>query len=588
MEPTRPASADLSHWLGLFRRHWWIALLATGAGLAAGVQVTNVLPKVYESSASVLVQAVDQDVNASGGRTKGAINLDTEAQLVGSGAVAVKAAVLLRSGVSPIELAHAVSVEVPANTTVLMIRYEADTPLAAQAGAHAFAEAYLRNREETARAGLDQQIRSLSVKVRQLTANLGGINVRLARTIVGSSERSNLESLRSNSQNQLNSLTGRLNEYTTTTVAAGNIISDARVPDEPTSPDALLDMAAGAMIGLLVGLLLAFLRERFDRRLRTAADVRDRGRIPVLAVLDERTRPHFDDVLQPYGPGGRVFNRLRNEVLASLSSGDRIIVVTGASRGSATTLVAANLAASLARTGSDVVLIGAHLPESVVDAAPLARMLGVSATPGLSDLLAGRVGLARALQRTPRIPTLRVITTGGAATASGLMQSQRLRDTLEALRGQGGYVVIEAPSTSSSADAQSLASLADAAILTVELRRARRPALLDAADQLQRVGTPLLGAVVLPKIVATRTDEVDLPAVALTAQLPERSAGPEPLVASVLDADRTQPMRMTGDPMSRPRPGPRPNKLPPRRSNGADVTAVINLNPADSHASDER
>jgi Mrp family chromosome partitioning ATPase len=94
------------------------------------------------------------------------------------------------------------------------------------------------------------------------------------------------------------------------------------------------------------------------------------------------------------------FNRLRNEVLASLTTGDQIIVVTGASRGSAATLVAANLAAALARTGSDVVLIGAHLPDSVVDAAPLARMLGVAAMPGLSDLLAGRIGLAKATQRT--------------------------------------------------------------------------------------------------------------------------------------------------------------------------------------------
>ena len=117
-----------------------------------------------------------------------------------------------------------------------------------------------------------------------------------------------------------------------------------------------------------------------------------------------RTTPHFDDVLQPYGPGGRIFNRLRNEVLASLSPGDQIIVVTGASRGSASTLVAANLAAALARTGSDVVLIGAHLPDSVVDAAPLARMLGVAAMPGLSDLLAGRVGLAEAMQRSAAHP----------------------------------------------------------------------------------------------------------------------------------------------------------------------------------------
>ncbi|MFI6075866.1 Wzz/FepE/Etk N-terminal domain-containing protein [Actinoplanes sp. NPDC051343] len=536
MEPSA-SPADVSHYLGVFRRHWWIALLATGAGLGAGTALTHALPKVYESSTSVLVQAVDQDTNASGGRTKGAVNLDTEAQLVGSGAVAVKAAQLLRTTRSPIDLAKDVSVEVPANTTVLVINFKGGTPQESQSGSHAFAEAYLRNRQETAQDGLNQQIKTLNVKVKQLTTTLTGINARLSRAAKGSPDESNLLSLRNNSQNQLNSLTGKLNELTTTTVGAGSIISDARLPDTPTSPNPMINLATGGMVGLLLGLLLAFARERFDRRLRTAADVRDRGRMPVLAALDDRTTPHFDDVLQPYGAGGRVFNRLRNEILASLQPGDQIIVVTGASRGSAATLVSANLAAALARTGSNVVLIGAHLPDSVVDAAPLARMFGISATPGLSELLAGRVSLARALQRTPRIPSLRVITTGGAATAAGLMQSQRLRDTLQTLRGQGGFVVIEAPSTSSSADAQGLASLADAAILAVELRRSRRPALLDAAEQLQRVGTPLLGAVVVPRLAPIRAADMHGPAVTLTPGM--RVAGGRP----IRDGDMTQPMR---------------------------------------------
>jgi Mrp family chromosome partitioning ATPase/capsular polysaccharide biosynthesis protein len=539
MEPSA-SSADVSHYLGVFRRHWWVALLATGAGLGAGVALTHAMPKVYESSTSVLVQAVDQDTNASGGRTKGAVNLDTEAQLVGSGAVAVKAAQLLRTTRSPIDLAKDVSVEVPANTTVLVINFKAGTPQDAQAGSHAFAQAYLQNRQDTAQGDLNEQIKTLNAKVKQLTGALTGINARLSRAIKGSPDESNLQSLRNNSQNQLNSLTGKLNELTTTTVGAGNIISDARLPDTPTSPNPMINLATGGMAGLLLGLLLAFARERLDRRLRTASDVRDRGRMPVLAALDERTTPHFDDVLQPYGAGGRVFNRLRNEVLASLQPGDQVIVVTGASRGSAATLVSANLAAALARTGSDVVLIGAHLPDSVVDAAPLARMFGISAMPGLSDLLAGRVSLARALQRTPRIPSLRVITTGGAATAAGLMQSQRLKDTLEALRRQGGYVVIEAPSTSSSADAQSLASLADAAILAVELRRSRRPALLDAAEQLQRVGTPLLGAVVLPRLAPVRASDAHGPVVTLPPPgVGMPVAGGKP----VRDDDMTQPMR---------------------------------------------
>ncbi|KUL36624.1 Wzz/FepE/Etk N-terminal domain-containing protein [Actinoplanes awajinensis] len=549
MEASRPPSSDIAHYLGAVRRHWWIALVATAAGLGVGTAVTQALPRTYESSSSVLVQSVDQDVNAQGGRTKGAVNLDTEAQLIGSGAVATKAAALLRTDVSPVELAHSVSVQVPANTTVLVITFKADAPMKAQAGSHAFAEAYLRNREETARAQLDKQIASLNLKVKQLTGALTGINARLAIAQRGSSTESNLQSLRSNSQNQLNNLTGKLNELTTTTVGGGSIISDARVPEKPSSPNTLLDIATGGMIGLLVGLALAYLRERFDRRLVTAVDVRDRGRVPVLAALDERTTPHFDDVLQPYGPGGRVFNRLRNEVLASLEPTDRIIVVTGTSRGSASTLVAANLAAALARTGSDVVLIGAHLPDSVVDAAPLARMLGVAAVPGLSELLAGRVGLVRALQRTPRIPSLRVITTGGSATAAGLMQSQRLRDTLEALSRQGGYVVIEAPSTSSSADAQSLASFADAAILAVELRRTRRPALLDATEQLQRVGTRLLGAVVLPRLTTRRAGVPSAPAVTL----------PPPYVEPLIDEPTQQLSSLSerGEPVSakvRPRP----------------------------------
>jgi Mrp family chromosome partitioning ATPase/capsular polysaccharide biosynthesis protein len=550
MEPSRPA--EVSHYLGVFRRHWWIALIATGAGLGGGAALTSAMPKVYESSASVLVQALDQDTNAAGGRTKGAVNLDTEAQLVGSGAVATKAAALLRSARSPIDLAKDVKVEVPANTTVLVITFRAGSPQEAQSGSHAFAEAYLRNREETAQNSLNQQIKTLTTKVKQLTTTLTGINARLSRAVKGSPDESNLQSLRNNSQNQLNGLTGRLNELTTTTVGAGSIISDARLPDTPTSPNPMINLATGGMIGLLLGVALAFIRERFDGRLRSATDVRDRGRVNVLAALDERTSPHFDDVLQPYGPGGRVFNRLRNEILATLRPSDQVIVVTGASRGPAATLVSANLAAALARTGSDVVLIGAHLPDSVVDAAPLARMLGVSAVPGLSDLLAGRVGLARVLQRTPRIPSLRVITTGGAATAAGLMQSQRLKDTLETLRRQGGYIVIEAPSTSASADAQGLASLADAAILAVELRKARRAALLDATEQLQRVGTPLLGAVVLPRLSHLRTPEPSVPAVTLT---PSAGAPPaEPEVpgqpAKVADADLTQPMRFPTNTLS--------------------------------------
>jgi Mrp family chromosome partitioning ATPase len=207
-----------------------------------------------------------------------------------------------------------------------------------------------------------------------------------------------------------------------------------------------------------------------------------------------------DDVYPPFGDGGRAFNRLRNEVVAALGQGEQVVVITGASRGTAVTHVAANLAAALARTGTDVVLLGAYTPESMTQGSPLARLLDVASTPGLSDVLAGKANLGEATQRAARNPTLRVITAGGTASAAGLLQSQALKDIIATLRANTGYLVIEAPSTSAGADAQSLASLADAAIIAVELRRTRRPDIADASEQLRRVGTPVLGAIVMPRL----------------------------------------------------------------------------------------
>jgi uncharacterized protein involved in exopolysaccharide biosynthesis len=44
MEAARPVSADLSHYLGMLRRHWWVLVLLTAAGLGAGAVVARTVP----------------------------------------------------------------------------------------------------------------------------------------------------------------------------------------------------------------------------------------------------------------------------------------------------------------------------------------------------------------------------------------------------------------------------------------------------------------------------------------------------------------------------------------------------------------
>jgi Mrp family chromosome partitioning ATPase/capsular polysaccharide biosynthesis protein len=565
------ASYDMSDLLGMVRRNWWIVALLTVFGVMGAYEVTARQPKVFESATSVLVQptGAGQDTNVQGGRTKGEINLDTEAQLVRSTAVAADAAKLLRAEtVAPDTLAAKVVVDVPANTSVLVITYKAGTARQAQAGSHAFAEAYLRNREETAANDLAEQIATIDGKLKQLNAALAPINARLASLRADSTERPNLESQRSTITAQVNTLSARLNQLVTTTVSAGKIIRDANLPDRPSKPVLPLNLGSGAAAGLLLGAGCAILRERLDRRIRRPDDLTRRCDVSVLAALPAKVRPRLDDVFPPFGAGGRVFNRLRNEVVAGSPREEgrkgQVIVVAGASRGSASTVVAANLAAAFARTGGQTVLVCAHLPDSVSELAPVTRLLGVRAVPGLSDVLGGKVPLGRAVQRASRQPRLSVITTGGTASAAGLLQSQMLRDALASLRRQAEFVVIEAPATSTSADAQSVASLADIALVAVELKRTRYADVTDAAEQLRRVGTPLLGAVVLPRLVRHRDEPPPAPARALdeddeALNLDEEEADEDNTIA---EAD-TVVMKKVGV-RKKPRKAPATNTSAPR------------------------
>lgn len=480
------------------RRHWWIVVLALIIGAGAGADYNRRLPREFVSFSSVLVYPAGQDANVSGGRTRAEINLDTEAQLVRSTAVAGYAAEMLeREDVE--QLAASIYVEVPPNTSVLQIKFTDQSARGAQAGARAFATSYLRNREENAKAVAARQVEALKGKVAELTGELALLNSQIAGVSRSSPTYASLDSQRETTLGAINQLHNKITQLGTETISGGVIIRDARLPSRPVRPNTPVNIAAGALLGLLIGIAVAGLRERLDRRVRSSSELRGRCGMPVLGEITDRQVP-ADDVYPPFGDGGRAFNRLRNEVVAALNPGEQVVVITGASRGPAVTHVAANLAAALARTGTDVVLLSAHTPESMTQGSPLARLLGVASTPGLSEVLAGKANLGEATQRAARNPTLRVITAGGTASAAGLLQSQALKDIISTLRTNTGYLVIEAPSTSTGADAQSLASMADAAILAVELRHTRRPDIADACEQLRRVGTPMLGAIVMPRL----------------------------------------------------------------------------------------
>ena len=147
----RPDSFEAADYVGVLRRRWWIVLALTCVGIVGAFGYVTVAPKSYIATASVNVNptAADQSNAVAGSRTSGAtVNLDTEAQVVTSTAVATLAGKTLHSTLTPYKLAAQINVTVPPNSSILDIACKASTAVGAADCANDFAKAYLQNRQQ--------------------------------------------------------------------------------------------------------------------------------------------------------------------------------------------------------------------------------------------------------------------------------------------------------------------------------------------------------------------------------------------------------------------------------------------------------
>ena len=481
---------QLSDYGALLRRQWWLILIVAALGAVAAFGYTSSQPPMYTSTTQVLVTptgADDVSVLANG-RTRGEINLDTEAQLLTSTAVVAAVGDMIGGDATAADLVSRVKVTVPPNTEVLTIAFAAASPQTAQQGANAFAVAYLANRAKQAsdqilgrQEARQVQIDSLSRSLQQVTASLKG-------KADGSAELSVAQAQVQSLSTQIAVLTAEADGLDANSITPGRTITDASLPRSASSPVLAVNLAAGAMLGLLLGLALAQLRYRSDRQLRTAEEVSRRTGLPVLANVPETVG---GGLAEPTTPAGRGYVRLRNVLTSRTASDARVIMVAGVDSGSSE--VAANLAANLSKTGAEVTLVCAS-PES----GTVQRLRLRPGSAGLSEVLSGSAELADALQVPQGFEQLRVLAPGSEPERGGaLLQTQAARELLRTLRRSARYVVLEAPPTKDSSQAQTLSALADAALIVIVARRSTSDQVLDAIEQFAAMNTPVVGSVLI-------------------------------------------------------------------------------------------
>ena len=493
---SRPEDLQLIDYAGVLRRRWWLILVITVAGTLAGAVYLHAAHKVYTATASVYVTATSGTTNqVANGRTTGAVNLDTQAQVVQSSAVAQAAAKLMHATDTVPQLLGRVSVAVPANSQVLAISCQASTPDKAASCAQSFAQAYLSYSSAATTASVNSQISVLQSKINGLQSASAKLTVAAANLPLNSSQRATAEEQLKSDHSQLSSLNSQVAQLTVALAnpSGGSIISSALPPSKPSSPKPLLIVPSGLLAGLLIGLVLAFLTDRRQRRIRRPQDV-TRADVPVLMSLPAQGPAPELTLAAPRSPLGREFSELAHVLTGAMGVGRHVILVSGIIRGQGASLVAANLAAALSRNQPDVTLVCADLEGSVIP-----DLVGLPPEPGLTDVLAGGELADDAGRRLAAAPRLRVIPPGSDAglDAEDIRQDAMER-MLDDLRTDSRWIVLEGPAVTSRPDVSTLAHLADAAVLVAEVPRTRSDQLLDGVEHLGKMGAPVLGVALLP------------------------------------------------------------------------------------------
>ena len=497
----RPDSFEAADYVGVLSRRWLTIVALTIVGLIGSLGYALVAPKTYSTAAEVIVTptGADQSNGVSGSRTNsGSVNLDTEAQNVTSATVASAAGKIMHSTLASWQLSQQVSVTVPPNSADLLIACKASTATGAAQCANAFAQAYLHNRSETSISSLNAQIATLQGKVNALNNQAAALSGKVSSYPANSSQRLAAQEQLTGVQNQIHALTSQLSTLTSLAAnnSGGRIITPATPPGKPTSPKKALVLPAGVVAGLVLGLIIAFVRDRRDKRIHASKDVERILDMPVLVNLPMKAFSQQLALASVRSRTGQAFTEFAHAVAASLGEGSHVIAVAGTTPGAGGSVIAANLAATLARTYSDVVLVCANLDDNV---AP--EMLGVEEGRGLAEVLAGRATVTDVARCPAEVPGLRVITPG-AETSLAIYQLQhdRAQALTSQLRRDARFIIIEVQATEDGADTFALAEFADVAIVTVEIPRTTRLSAGESIRRLRQLRTPILGAAVLSAI----------------------------------------------------------------------------------------
>lgn len=287
------------------------------------------------------------------------------------------------------------------------------------------------------------------------------------------------------------------------------IVSQAAIPDSPSSPSVPLNLALAGVLGLIGGLGLAFIFENTDSRLYTNSQIESALMAPTIGRIPSAD-PKTGSGPFVNMPLREAYRRLgANVVTLSRDAAMQAFVLTSAFPNEGKSTITANLASTLSRIGLKVIVIDCDLYKPSIH-----RIFNVSNHVGLMNVLGGQVPLSQAIYvKSP--DNVHVLASGpvgrrdqsptpypyGIVHRQDAFQLEQLgsaamANLMREMRKVYDIILLDTPPSLEITDSSVLASLVDGMLVVVDRSQAHHVALEEVRQQLADVRATIAGVII--------------------------------------------------------------------------------------------
>ena len=368
-----------------------------------------------------------------------------------------------------------------------------------------------RQRELLSRQSLDEQ-KGQARQLRRVAADYGQMQGEL------DNQRGMLQSLL-RKQSEAN-LSAELGERQPVNV---RIVDQAEVAESPFSPNIFLNLFVGGLLGIALGIGVAFVLDSVDRSIFTLEDLKRHSHLPYLGMIPRLTAPDSERplllsarlepqrALRANGARselarrdssrlettsgnviGERFRFLRGSLLLSTPGMvPKVVLVSSPDQNCGKTFVSCNLAGSFVQMGKRVLLVDADLRSP-----QLHKMFKYQNRVGLTNVLTRQKPLGDGCVMRTDVPQLFLLMAGPRSPNPGeLLGSTTMAETLKECARHFDVVIVDSAPLLPVFDTHTLTRLSDATILVVRSGMTTRQALRTSTELIERVRGKVTGVV---------------------------------------------------------------------------------------------